>query len=119
MIVAAPTPKKRRTRKPLAQVNGNAPRLRGAASRQFGRNAGTKRKQERIDRDSLSFDSSSFDGSINPSHLTVGGGPLYTSNSDEHEFKLTMGDFGRKRKLGIFRDAEEEDSPGMSIFIYF
>jgi hypothetical protein len=33
------------------------------------------------------------------------------TNDEEHEeFRLAMGDLGKRRKLGIFRDAD--DSPG-------
>jgi hypothetical protein len=35
----------------------------------------------------------------------------FSPSAEEHEeFRLTMGDLGKRRKFGIFRDAE--DSPG-------
>jgi hypothetical protein len=107
----APTPKKRRTRKGvLADISTNAPRLRPMVTKQPTKKVATKRKLAPMN----VADAASKKKAHSP-HLSLSTDIRFPPGADEYgEFRLTIGDLGKMRKFGIFRDAE--DSPGKQSF---
>lgn len=105
--VVAPSPKKRRTRMgALMDISANAPRLRPSVAKQPARKAATKRRFATVDLAEVAPKKKSH-----PPCLTLPAEIRFSPSAEEHkEFRLAMGDSGKRRKLGIFRDAE--DSPG-------
>jgi len=105
--VVAPSPKKRRTRKGvLAAISVNAPRLRPSVARQPVKKTATKRKLTTVDLAKVAPKQVAH-----PPRFNLLTDIRFSPNAEEHEeFRPSMGDLGKKRKVGIFRDAE--DSPG-------
>lgn len=105
--VVAPSPKKRRTRKgALADISVNSSRLRPSVAKQAAKKAPTKRKLTTVDLAEVAPKKRA-----QPPRLSLSTDVRFSPSAEEHEeFRLTMGDLGKRRKLGIFCNAE--DSPG-------
>jgi hypothetical protein len=102
-----PSPKKRRAQKgALADISVNAPRLRPSLPRQPAKKAPTKRRLTTVNLTEVAPKKRA-----QPPRPSVLTDVRFSPSAEEHEeFRLTMGDLGKRRKLGIFRDAE--NSPG-------
>jgi hypothetical protein len=103
----APSPKKRRTRKGvLTDISANALRLRPSVAKQTVKKAATKRRLTTVDLAEVAPKKRS-----QPPRLSLSADVRFSPSAEEcEEFRLTMSDLGKRRKLGIFRDAE--NSPG-------
>ncbi|PQE12631.1 Terpenoid cyclases prenyltransferase alpha-alpha toroid protein [Rutstroemia sp. NJR-2017a BBW] len=108
--VRDPTPKRRKPRKAaLANLSVNVPRLRASRSQRNNHMASPEKRQRPAKhREPTGQLSLHPPPTLNP----LAFGSRFTPSNEDEEFRLTVGDMGRKkRSFGIFHDAPEI-SPG-------